>query len=210
MSGRSTGRVARYAMNEAASAAAPRTAAAIHGARARGFDAAGFAAASSPGIRDPLQLAAQIARGLPTIVRIFGKARLCRRDRARAVRPAESGRSAAVRLSESSRAGSRASSPRRPCAPVSISNSMQPNANRSVRASASMPSICSGAMYQNVPRMLPAAVIAAGGVVGTIDRPLTATTGTLVFARPKSSSLAPDFVSITLPGLRSRWTMPAR
>ena len=29
-------------------------------------------------------------------------------------------------------------------------------------------------------------------------------------ARPKSSSFAPLFVSITLPGLRSRWTMPCR
>ena len=31
-----------------------------------------------------------------------------------------------------------------------------------------------------------------------------------LFARPKSSSFAPDRVSITLPGFRSRWTMPAR
>ena len=30
------------------------------------------------------------------------------------------------------------------------------------------------------------------------------------FARPKSRSLTPDFVSITLPGFRSRWTMPWR
>ena len=31
-----------------------------------------------------------------------------------------------------------------------------------------------------------------------------------VFASPKSSSFAPDFVSMTLPGLRSRWVMPWR
>ena len=30
------------------------------------------------------------------------------------------------------------------------------------------------------------------------------------FERPKSSSFAPDLVNITLPGLMSRWTMPAR
>ena len=30
------------------------------------------------------------------------------------------------------------------------------------------------------------------------------------FARPKSSSFAPDFVSMTLAGFRSRWTMPFR
>ena len=94
--------------------------------------------------------------------------------------------------------------------PVSISNSTQPNANRSVRASASRPSICSGAMYWKVPRIVPAAVTPAAGVVGIIDKPLTATTGALVFASPKSSSFAPAFVSMTLPGLRSRWTMPAR
>ena len=36
------------------------------------------------------------------------------------------------------------------------------------------------------------------------------TAGRVSFARPKSSSFAPVFVSMMLPGLRSRWTMPAR
>ena len=49
-----------------------------------------------------------------------------------------------------------------------------------------------------------------GGVVGSIDRPLARRRGAALFARPKSSSLAPDFVSITLAGFRSRCTMPER
>ena len=83
-------------------------------------------------------------------------------------------------------------------APVSISYSTAPNAKMSVRASASCPSSCSGAMYWNVPRIVPCAV-RFGGVVGSIDRPLAATTGAALFARPKSSSLAPALVSMMLP-----------
>ena len=30
------------------------------------------------------------------------------------------------------------------------------------------------------------------------------------FAKPKSSNFVPDFVSMTLPGFRSRWVMPLR
>ena len=56
--------------------------------------------------------------------------------------------------------------------------------------------------------MVPCAVTLAG-VVGAIV-PAPATAAAFVFARPKSSSFAPDFVSTTLPGFRSRWTMPAR
>ena len=58
-------------------------------------------------------------------------------------------------------------------------------------------------MYWNVPRMVPCAVIAAGGVVGSIDTPALATTGD-DFARPKSNNFAPVFVSMMLPGFRSR------
>ena len=64
-------------------------------------------------------------------------------------------------------------------------------------------------MYWKVPRIAPCAVIAAGGVVGSIDS-VPATTAGELLARPKSSSLAPTFVRKTLPGFRSRWTMPAR
>ena len=79
----------------------------------------------------------------------------------------------------------------------------------SLRASASWPSSCSGAMYWTVPRIVPCAVRFAG-VVGNIDWPTPLTTGVLLFASPKSSSLAPPFVSMMLPGFRSRWMMPAR
>ena len=42
--------------------------------------------------------------------------------------------------------------------PVSISKSTDPNANKSVRVSASFPSSCSGAMYWAVPRITPGRV----------------------------------------------------
>ena len=100
--------------------------------------------------------------------------------------------------------------------PVSISYSTAPNAKMSVRASASVPSSCSGAMYWNVPRIVPCTVIPAG-VVGNIDPLATVPAGAPVFARPKSSSLAsggpkgpPLRTSMMLPGFRSRWTIPLR
>ena len=43
--------------------------------------------------------------------------------------------------------------------PVTISYTIAPNAKISVRASASLASSCSGAMYCMVPRIVPAAVI---------------------------------------------------
>ena len=49
--------------------------------------------------------------------------------------------------------------------PVSISYSTAPNAKMSVRASASRPSSCSGAMYWHVPRTVPGAVKLGGDVV---------------------------------------------
>ena len=65
-------------------------------------------------------------------------------------------------------------------------------------------------MYWNVPRIVPCAV-RFGGVVGSIDSPAPRDrVAALAFARPKSRSFAPAFVSITLPGFRSRWTMPCR
>ena len=90
--------------------------------------------------------------------------------------------------------------------PVAISYSTAPNAKMSVRASASSPSSCSGAMYWNVPRIVPSAVrgfccvAPSGGLKAAAP----------LFARPKSSSFAPDFVIMMLPGFRSRWTIPAR
>ena len=64
-------------------------------------------------------------------------------------------------------------------------------------------------MYCSVPRIAPTPVRLAG-VVGNIDWRAPSTTGASVLASPKSSSLAPCLVSMMLPGLRSRWMMPAR
>ncbi len=87
--------------------------------------------------------------------------------------------------------------------PVSISNSTAPNAKMSLRTSASLPSSCPGAMYWKVPRIAPCAV-RSGGVVGSVDNVAPGTVDAPIFASPKSSSFAPDFVSMMLPGLRSR------
>ena len=88
---------------------------------------------------------------------------------------------------------------------MAISKSTQPRAKTSVRASDGLPSSCSGAMYWRVPRIVPSAVTGAGVVaVLTSEKAGADESGAMVRARPKSSSLSPDFVSITLPGFRSR------
>ena len=126
-----------------------------------------------------LQVPQQVARGLPSIVRILRKAR---RDDA-----VERGRS--ERLQPRDRRSARRSRiapirlawlfPSNAFLPVTISYSTAPNAKMSVRASASWPSSCSGAMYWNVPRIVPCAV-RFGGVVGSIDRlPATAWSASL-------------------------------
>ena len=92
--------------------------------------------------------------------------------------------------------------------PVSISNRTQPNANRSVRASVSflptVPAPCRG----TVPNTIPGVVV--GSWVVIVERAavgLTVAAG-FNFASPKSSNFAPFFVSMMLPGLRSRCTIP--
>ncbi len=93
--------------------------------------------------------------------------------------------------------------------PVVISYSTQPSAHRSLRASASLPSSCSGDMYWNVPTIVPSAV--SGCVtVGDCDNASIAGASSNARARPKSISFAPPFVSMTLAGFRSRCTTPAR
>ena len=58
-------------------------------------------------------------------------------------------------------------------------------------------------MYCSVPRIVPC--IVTGVIpVGAIERPDAATTACVTFVNPKSSSFAPDFVSMMFPGLRSR------
>src|SRR6266511_1862591 len=67
----------------------------------------------------------------------------------------------------------------------------------SVRASASPPSSCSGAMYWRVPRIVPSAVSSARACcVGRLvnETPDRAAAGATAFARPKSRSFTPDFV----------------
>ena len=54
--------------------------------------------------------------------------------------------------------------PSNACFPVAISYSTQPSAHRSLRASTSTPSSCSGAMYWNVPMIAPSAVSGAATV----------------------------------------------
>ena len=73
----------------------------------------------------------------------------------------------------------------------------------SVRPSIASPLICSGAMYCGVPSMSPAWVIASWDCRESSRS----------FAMPKSSTRAmsrwrPRSCSITLSGLRSRWTRP--
>ena len=90
--------------------------------------------------------------------------------------------------------------------PLTISYSTAPNAKMSVRASASFPSTCSGAMYWYVPTILPSAV--NGLLMVFTDADVIAAIPPVGFANPKSSSFAPDLVNIMFPGFRSRCTMP--
>jgi hypothetical protein len=86
--------------------------------------------------------------------------------------------------------------------PVAISYRSAPSAKMSVRASASAPSSCSGAMYWKVPRIVPS-VVSGRASVGISVSPFTGAASETC-ASPKSSSFAPDFVRMTLPGFRSR------
>ena len=90
--------------------------------------------------------------------------------------------------------------------PVVISYSTVPSAKMSVRVSVACPSSCSGAMYGSVPRIVPSAVSAFSTLVSASGD--VATSSAALRASPKSSSFGPLFVSMMLPGLRSRWTMP--
>ena len=72
-------------------------------------------------------------------------------------------------------------------APLSISYSTQPKLKMSLRASACLPWNCSGDMYCKVPRIWPSAVRAWSRSSVSERRGL--------FARPKSSSLIPCFVT---------------
>ncbi len=68
-----------------------------------------------------------------------------------------------------------------------------------------------GAMYWNVPKMEPFSVRGFSSV-GSADstEDVSAETSVRNLASPKSSSFAPDLVSMMLPGFRSRCTTPCR
>ena len=87
--------------------------------------------------------------------------------------------------------------------PVAISCINSPRAKMSVRASASLPSSCSGAMYWNVPTIMPSTVSLALAAVISVKAEAKGA-GPESLARPKSMSFAPALVSMTLEGLRSR------
>ena len=66
-------------------------------------------------------------------------------------------------------------------------------------------------MYWNVPRIVPSTV--SGWLMVGVwlsAEPLGPAVGPAPRASPKSMSLAPPLVSMTLPGFKSRWTMPER
>ena len=84
---------------------------------------------------------------------------------------------------------------------VNISYTTQPNAHTSLRESRRSPRACSGLIYAGVPVTTPSPV--AGGMRASRG------SGASALARPKSSTFTvPAAVSLMLPGLRSRWTMP--
>ncbi len=103
-------------------------------------------------------------------------------------------------------------SPAKRRAPVSISYSTTPKDHRSARLSTALPRACSGDMYAAVPRMIPAAV-PVWARVGDCERSppgaAPAPSPDHALARPKSRTFTfPSGVTLTLAGLRSRWTMP--
>ena len=72
--------------------------------------------------------------------------------------------------------------------------------------SASLPSTCSGDMYSKVPAICPFCEMGLTGLVRvtTLVPAAALIAAAAGLASPKSSSFAPDFVSIMLPGFRSR------
>ena len=76
-----------------------------------------------------------------------------------------------------------------------------------MRASASLPSSCSGAMYWKVPMITPSSVSDFSEDASVLISEGATATGvdcSTSLASPKSISLAPALVSMMLPGLRSR------
>ena len=86
-------------------------------------------------------------------------------------------------------------------APDSISNIVTPSANKSLRASASRPRTCSGAIYPAVPARLENITSANSDDVSD--------GAVFSLARPKSRIFTPPSARRnTLSGFRSQWTIP--
>ena len=64
-------------------------------------------------------------------------------------------------------------------------------------------------MYCTVPISVPSRVTGAAWV-GKAVTSTAGDAGAIAFASPKSRSFTPDFVTMTLPGFKSRWTIPCR
>ena len=77
--------------------------------------------------------------------------------------------------------------------PVVSSHSVTPSANTSVRRSTALPWACSGDMYASLPFTMPC-------VVDVMRSAARATPKSMIFGRP-------SYVTMTLVGLMSRWTM---
>ena len=102
-------------------------------------------------------------------------------------------------------------SPRNGNVPVDISYSTVPNENKSVRASNSLPRVCSGDMYATVPSAVPGFVRWSSSMVSAdVALPLLAEfAAAVIFARPKSRILAwLRLVTKIFAGLISRCTIP--
>ncbi len=212
-------RPGREATTSAAAATTAKSPASSQGSRGRaaGLDAIaiGIAACEPP----PLAIhESSLRRSLADCQRWSGSlARHCMTARSNpgATAPAGLARGGGSRsmIAAISDAGLAATNARRPLA---ISYSTDPSAQRSLRASASRPSSCSGARYCRVPTIVPCAVSGAAIVGDSRSEspvallPPARPMNPVERASPKSISLAPDRVSMTFPGLRSRCTIPAR
>ena len=82
--------------------------------------------------------------------------------------------------------------------PVSISSGPGRRTQKIGAVIDGLPPSCSGAMYCTVPSIAPC------DVSGVVRVTLSTSRSSRSFATPKSSTLAPDLVNATLPGLRSR------
>ncbi len=102
---------------------------------------------------------------------------------------------ASVPIAESARKGIR---------PASISYTIVPRLNRSLRASTASPDACSGDIYGAVPTIAPTLV--SGVVVSDVDA-----AAPVAFARPKSTTFTRSAAGIMMfDGFRSRCTIDAR